>query len=246
MFQKTGVKLTILLVALATLLIACTATGVERAADTVAPTGGITVVGRGEAFGQPDEAYVQVGVDTFAEAVTDATAENETTIQAIMAALQEQGIAPEDIQTSNYSLWAEQIYGERGPEGIAGYRVSNQVRVVIRDIDKVSDVLTAVTEAGANNIYGVNFSVADPDALEAEAREAAIVNARERAESLATLSDLTLGDIVLISEIIGQPTYSRIEGLGGGGYAPVAETAVSVSPGQLSYHVEVQVTFAIK
>jgi hypothetical protein len=53
MFQKTGVKLTILLVALATLLIACTATGVERAADTVAPTGGITVVGRGEAFGQP-------------------------------------------------------------------------------------------------------------------------------------------------------------------------------------------------
>ena len=77
MFQKTGVKLTILLVALATLLIACTATGVERAADTVAPTGGITVVGRGEAFGQPDEAYVQVGVDTFAEAVTDATAESQ-------------------------------------------------------------------------------------------------------------------------------------------------------------------------
>lgn len=238
--------MTILLVALATLLIACTATGVGTATEAVAPAGGITVVGRGEAFGQPDEANVQVGVDTFAEAVTEATAENETTIQAIMAALQEQGIAPEDIQTSHYSLWAEQIYGERGPEGIAGYRVSNQVRVVIRDIDKVSDVLTAVTEAGANNIYGVNFSVADPAALEAEAREAAIVNARERAESLATLSDLTLGDIVLISEVIGQPAYSRIEGLGGGGYAQATVEAVSVSPGQLSYHVEVQVTFAIE
>ena len=54
--------------------------------------------------------------------------------------------------------------------GIAGYRVSNQVNVKIRDIALVGDVLAAVTEAGANSIYGVNFSVADPAALEAEAR----------------------------------------------------------------------------
>lgn len=47
---------------------------------------------------------------TFSKEMTTATAENETTLQTIMTALQEQGIALEDIQTSNYSLWAEQIY----------------------------------------------------------------------------------------------------------------------------------------
>ncbi|HMT22557.1 MAG TPA: SIMPL domain-containing protein, partial [Promineifilum sp.] len=108
-------------------------------------------------------------------------------------------------QTTNYSLYAEQIYGDRGPEGIAGYRISNQVNVKIRDIALVGDVLAAVTEAGANAIYGVNFSVADPAALEAEARAAAMDDARKRAESLAELGGVALGDIQVISEVVGTP-----------------------------------------
>lgn len=247
MIQKQLQKLAVLLLIPFMLLAACTPTSTETAAEPAAAAGGITVVGRGEAFGQPDEANVQVGVDTFAEEVIVATSENEAAIQAIIAALQAKGIAAEDIQTSNYSLWAEQIYGERGPEGIAGYRVSNQVRVVIRDIENVGEILTAVIEAGANNIYGVSFSVADPAALEAEAREQAIANARERAESLAGLSGVSLGEVVSVSEVIGQVPYPRMEGLGGGGYFPAGDSAAtSISPGQLSYQVEVQVTFAIE
>lgn len=246
MIQKQSMKLVVMLLAIFMILAACTPTTTETAVESATASGGITVIGRGEAFGQPDEANVHVGVDTFAEAVTTATVENEATIQAILATLQEQGIAAEDIQTSNYNLWAEQIYGERGPEGIAGYRVSNQVRVVIRDVEKVGDVLTAVIEAGANNIYGVSFSVADPVTLEAEARAQAIANAWERAESLAELSDVSLGEVVSVSEVIGQVPFP-MEGVGGGAYVPAAEpAATSISPGQLSYQVEVQVTFAIE
>ena len=246
MIQKQSMKLALLLVAGFLSLAACTPTTTETAVEPATAPGGITVIGRGEAFGQPDEANVYVGVDTFAEEVATATTENEATIQAILATLQEQGIAVEDIQTSNYNLWAEQIYGDRGPEGIAGYRVSNQVQVVIRNIEQVGDVLTAVIEAGANNIYGVNFSVADPAALEAEAREQAIINAGERAESLAELNGVLLGDVVSVSEVIGQVPFP-MKGLGGGDYMPAAESAAtSITPGQLSYQVEVQVTFAIE
>ena len=99
-----------------------------------------------------------------------------------MTALNTLGIAAEDIQTSNYGLWAEQRYTDEGPQGIAGYHVSNQVSVTIRDINKLSDVLAAVTEAGANGIAGIAFSVDDPAALEAEAREKAVADARTRAE----------------------------------------------------------------
>jgi uncharacterized protein YggE len=205
--------------------------------------GGITVVGQGTAYGQPDTATVVVGVDTFAPTVAEATAQNQTTLDNVMAALTEAGIAAEDIQTTNYSLYAEQIYGDRGPEGIAGYRVSNQVNVKIRDISAVGDVLAAVTEAGANAIYGVNFSVADPAALEAEARAAAMEDARLRAESLAELGGVALGDIRVISEVVGQPVMP----LGGGGFAmEQAASAPGISPGQLSYQVQVQVTYGIQ
>lgn len=212
---------------------------------TVPAAGGITVVGQGTAYGQPDQATVIVGVDTFAPTVAEATAQNQATLDDVMAALEAAGIAAEDIQTTNYSLYAEQIYGDRGPEGIAGYRVSNQVNVKIRDIALVGDVLAAVTEAGANAIYGVNFSVADPAALEAEARAAAMEDARKRAESLAELGGVSLGDIQIISEVVGTPVMPL--GMGGGGFAmEQAASAPGISPGQLSYQVQVQVTYGIQ
>jgi uncharacterized protein YggE len=227
-------------------LVACNGPATAgAAANPAVNSGGITVVGQGEAFGQPDQAQVQVGVETFAPEVSQATSENEATIQSIMEALAAQGIEDKDIQTTNYNLWAEQIYGEQGPEGIAGYRVNNQVNVTIRDINKVGEVLTAVTEAGANNIFGVYFSVADPAALEDEARAAAVADARERANSLAELGGVELGDVQVISEVIGQAIPMSM-GFGGGGFAMEQAATTSISPGQLSYNVQVQVTFAIK
>jgi uncharacterized protein YggE len=212
---------------------------------TTTNVGGITVVGQGTSYGQPDQATVIVGVDTFAPTVEEATTQNQTTLDNVMAALTAAGIAAEDIQTTNYSLYAEQIYGDRGPEGIAGYRVSNQVNVKLRDISAVGDVLAAVTESGANAIYGVNFSVADPAALEAEARANAMEDARKRAESLAELGGVTLGDITIISEVVGSPIMPYM-GLGGGAAMEQAASAPGISPGQLSYQVQVQVTYNIQ
>ncbi len=242
--QKQTIISVLALLALAAILVACSGPAtVGAAVNPVVNAGGITVVGQGEAFGQPDQEQVQVGVETFAPQVSQATSDNEATIQAIMDALTAQGIDAKDIQTTNYNLWAEQIYGDQGPEGIAGYRVNNQVNVTIRDIDKVGDVLTAVTEAGANNIFGVYFSVADPAALEDEARAAAVADARERAASLAELGGVVLGDVHIISEVIGQAAPMPM-GLGGG--LAMEQAAASISPGQLSYNVQVQVTFGIK
>jgi hypothetical protein len=245
--KKITLVLVVILLALGALAVACTgaaqAGASQTAAQPVANPGGITVVGQGEAFGRPDQAEVQVGVDILADSVAEATSQNEAIIQQIMDALEDEGIAAEDIQTTNYSLWAEQRYGDSGPEGIAGYRVTNQVNVTIRDIDAVSGVLEAVTAAGANSIYGVYFTVADPAALEAEARAQAMADARERAESLAELGSVELGQILVISEVIGQPVQPLLDR--GGAMAQEA-AGPSISPGQLSYHVQVQVTYGIQ
>ena len=250
MSKQKNVIAVLFIAILALALVGCNA---AQAGGTAAPAaqsgstvnaGGVTVVGQGTAYGQPDQATVVVGVESFAATVAEATTQNQTTLDNVMAALAAAGIAAEDIQTTNYSLFAEQTYGENGPTGIAGYRVSNQVNVKIRDIALVGDVLAAVTEAGANAIYGVNFSVADPAALEAEARALAMQDAANRAASLAELGNVALGDITVISEVVGTPVMPL-----GGGYAmeqQAASVAPGISPGQLSYQVQVQVTYSIQ
>lgn len=254
MSRQKNLIVVLIIVVLALALAACNAatpTGANATLAPAAPSGavvsgrGVTVIGQGTAYGQPDQATVIVGVETFAPTVSEASAQNQTTLDNVMAALSAAGIASEDIQTTNYSLYAEQTYGDKGPEGIVGYHVTNQVNVKIRDISLVGDVLGAVTEAGANAIYGVNFSVADPAALEAEARALAMDDAAKRAASLAELGNVTLGEVTVISEVVGQPVMPL--GMGGGGYAmEQAASAPGISPGQLSYQVQVQVTYGIQ
>lgn len=254
MSRQKNLIVVLIIVVLAVALAACNAatpTGANAALAPAAQSGavvsgrGVTVIGQGMAYGQPDQATVIVGVETFAPTVSEASAQNQTTLDNVMTALSAAGIASEDIQTTNYSLYAEQTYGDKGPEGIVGYHVTNQVNVKIRDISLVGDVLGAVTEASANAIYGVNFSVADPAALEAEARALAMDDAAKRAASLAELGNVTLGEVTVISEVVGQPVMPL--GMGGGGYAmEQAASAPGISPGQLSYQVQVQVTYGIQ
>lgn len=240
--QSAGLFVTLLL--FVGLLTGC-ARNVLADAAANSGDGTITVVGRGQALGEPDQARAQVGVEVFAQTVQQAANENEATTRAIMKALEEAGIATKDIQTSNYSLWAEQRYNETGSSGIVGYRVSNQVNITIRDFSQIGEILAAVIDAGANNIFGLTFAVADPTALEAEARAKAIADARDRATELAKLGAVELGDIKMISEVISQPSVPPY-GLGGGAVAEAAVAVPSIAPGQMSVDMQVQVTYSIK
>jgi hypothetical protein len=205
----------------------------------------VSVTGEGEAAGAPDQAQISAGVQTLADTVVQATQENQSVVEKIMAALEQQGIPEEKIQTMNYSIWAEQNYEEPRQNRISGYRVSNDVNVTIDDIGKVGDVLAAVTNAGANSIHGIQFGVKDTAALERKAREAAMVDARARAEALATLAGVQLGEVLTIStSYSGSPpmpmmTTARFS---------MAETAPvpGISPGQQSLRVQIHATFAIR
>lgn len=210
--------------------------------NTFAERRSITVTGEGEASGAPDQAEVSAGVQILADTVIEATRENQSIIEKIMEALDEQGIPPEKIQTSNYSIWAEQDYQEPRQNRISGYRVSNVVNVKIDDIDKIGDVLAAVTNAGANSIHGIQFGVKDTKALEQQAREAAMADARARAEALARLAGVELGEVLSISTSYSggppRPMMSR-------SYDMAEAAAPSISPGQQSLSVQIHATFAI-
>ena len=230
----------------ATAIIALTTVSLVSCTDqhgTFVDTRSVSVTGMGEASGVPDQAEVGAGVQILADTVLQATQENQSIVERIMAALEEQGIPEEKIQTSNYSIWAEQDYQEPRQNRIGGYRVSNIVSIKIDDVSKVGDVLAAVTNAGANSIHGIQFGVKDTAALEQQARKSAMEDARARAEALASLAGVQLGEVLSISTSYGAgppgPMMAR--------RFEMADAAASpgISPGQQSVNVQVNVSFAI-
>ncbi len=220
--------------------------GVAAAHGSGGGTRSITVIGQGEAAGPPDLATINAGVQTLAPTVVESSGENQAIIERIMQALEKEGVAAIDIQTADYSIWPEQQHDPRGSGEITitGYRVNNTVRVTVRDIDRLGKILAAVTNAGANAIHGIGFSVEDSAALEAEARTAAMADARARAEALAELAGVSLGKVLAITTSPGGGYPVPMMG----GRMDMAQSASvpGISTGQLSISVQVQVSYEIQ
>jgi hypothetical protein len=197
----------------------------------------VTVVGRGEVKGRPDTATVQIGVETQGATAQEALAQNTTQAQALIARLTELGVAEADMQTVGFNIFP--VYGEDGRQ-ITGYRVSNNVMVTIRNLDRAGALLDGVVQAGANSIYGISFSVADQKALLDQARTQAIADAQARAALLAQAAGASVGDVLVITENIGAqpaPVMARAE---------VMAADVPIQPGEQQIAIDVQVTFALR
>lgn len=200
----------------------------------------ITVIGQGQASGTPDQAGVQLGIQSNAQTAREALDDNSAKMTTLIAKLKELGIADKDIQTSNFNVSA--TYGENG-QTVTGYQVSNTVSVTIKDVSKASDLLDQVVSAGANTVYGINLSIADPKALEAKARDGAVADARVRAEAMAKAAGGTVGEVLSISETINAaspiPMAASMEKAMGAGAPPV-------QTGEQMVNAQVQITFALR
>jgi len=216
--------------------------GATRAGYDTQPSG-VTVTGQGKASAKPDVATITIGVETRDAEASRAAEENDAQMARVMAALSEMEIADEDIRTVDYSIRPEIDYKD-DEQRVIGYVVTNSVLVKIRDIDKVGEVLDAVTEAGANNVYGIQFTFDDPSALKEQARTEAMEEAKQKADALAQLAGVRLGRPRQISESITQASPYYLEAV----YAMserAAGGAAPVMPGELEVSVQVQVTYDI-
>ena len=213
------------------------------------PAQTITVVGQGSARVAPDIAQITIGVETSADTVAGATQENETQMKALLAALKAAGILEKEIKTSNYSISVNRspepkpaIDSALGEASTPTYTVSNMVTVTIRKLDLVGDVIDAAVEAGANSIWGINFTVEKTDVALAEARTKAVADAKARAEALAGLGGVKLGPVMAMSEVVGGGSipvaYDMAERAMGGG--------TSISPGEVEISYQLQIVYYIE
>ncbi len=219
---------------------------------TYAPTNGatdqppehtISVSGSGKVVVVPDLATVNLGVvieRNTAKAARTAAAEAMTKIVAAIRAL---GIDDKDIATVNVSLQPVYDYPSNQAPKIRGYQLQNMVTVTVRDLDKLSDVLDNGVQAGATSVNGVSFDVADRTASEAKARDAAVADAKAKAEALASGLGVRIEGVASVSEQSSTPIwYDRAYAAG----AMAEDTASTpVLPGTTDVVITVQVVFLI-
>jgi len=200
----------------------------------------ITVVGHGKAQGIPDTAQIQLGVQSEAPTAREALSSNNSQMQALVAKLKELGVADKDLQTSNISIYPR--YDNQGRK-IEAYQVTNTLTVMIRNVSETGALLDQVVDAGANNMSGIVFLIDDPAALQQAARDAAIADARARAQAMAQAANATIGQVVSITENIGsEPPVIMQEAA----MARAANDSVPVQTGEQTINAQVQITFELK
>jgi uncharacterized protein YggE len=241
-------KKSLLFVLLAGLLLAgCNGTTTVVSAPSGYQTG-LTVNGRGEISLAPDVAYVTIGVHTQASDVAAAVGQNADQVASVMAALADMGVAQEDMQTSNFSLYTGDEYDPSSGmlTGNKTYTVDNTVNVTVRDLANMGQLLDGAISAGANSIWGVTFDVDDKSAAADEARDLALEEAIAEAQALAEAAGVSLGDILTISySDSGSYYYPPYYGMGGGGGAAMESAATSIVPGLITVSAEVVISYQI-
>lgn len=203
----------------------------------------ITVSATGTVEAEPDQARITSGVTTEATSAREALSGNSDAMSKVIAELKAKGIDAKDIQTASFNVEPIIDYAKDGqPPKTRGYRVSNQVVVLVRDLGQLGAVLDNVITAGANQVQGLSFEVSKADALKDEARTEAVANALRRAKLLAAAAGAEVGQVLQISEEVSSNTPVPYA-------APrfaKAEMSVPIERGTSTLEARVTATWALK
>ncbi|HXH54042.1 MAG TPA: SIMPL domain-containing protein [Sphingomicrobium sp.] len=212
--------------------------GVERG-ETL-----LTVTASGSADTRPDEARLQLGVQSLAASAGEASRLNREKMQEVTVALQRLGVREQDLQTRNLSL--QRI--DHGPER-GRFRAHNVLEVTMRDMDKVGEAVTMVTEAGANVLSGPDLRVSNRESANRSAYADAYRAARERADAYAQAAGLEVERVLAIYDggdsgmPIPMPRMVTMDATAQAAAPP--PVAAPFSPGMNTSEVRVRVDFAL-
>lgn len=183
-------------------------TGIAAAAQSTA----ISVVGNSTVTMVPDQAVVNASIVTTASSASQAVSENNKRYEAIVAAIQRTGVKRDDITLAyynvNYVPRPNPMPPNPSPYDRYGYTVSRSFAVKVRAMDRAGAVVDAATSAGATNIDGVSFGLANPESARVKATRNAVADARAKAEELASAAGLHITGIQSM-QVEGAPGIVR-------------------------------------
>ena len=200
----------------------------------------ISVTGSGKILVKPDMADVSLGVQVTRQTLAAARNDAAQQMNAVIAALHALGITDADIETAYLDISPTYDYTGQS-QRITGYQVTNQLTVHVKNLDQLAAVVDDSVGAGATNVNGISFKVSDQTAAEAQARTAAVHDARARADALAAAAGVTITGVASISETSFSPPiwYGQ----------PAAQDAAGaptpIIPGMSEISIDVSVVYLI-
>ncbi len=212
----------------------------------------ILIVGAtGTVTAAPDQARISLAVTNIDQNLTKAQNMNNKATQDVISALLKTGVNKNDIQTLNYNVYPQYDYNTKvkkdAPPEIIGYRIRNEISVVVKNIDSLGNVLDTAVKAGANNVNYINFEKADISLQENEALAKAVTRARSKAEAIAAAAGMSLGNVVKITEggmntiLPGRDMYFNEKAI-----SMKADSQVPINPGDLKVTTSIYITYELK
>jgi uncharacterized protein YggE len=207
-----------------------------------APPETISVTGTGHATLTPDRFSFTAGVQTMAPTVEEAVNENNSKMTAVIAALKRAGATDQEVRTTNFSIYPQQVYEQGKAPRVVGFQANNTVIVSKRDIAAASKLLQVALNAGVNETSGLNFEVSDPSRGRDQGLHAAFDDAHAKATLLAQAAGRVLGRALMITEggAMQQPPPSpRPLGVMAAKAEAVSQVPVESGSNELTYTVSV-------
>ncbi len=219
---------------------------INKVWNTATTTNTVSFNGEGKVNAKPDIAVISAGVMTTNVNSKVAQDTNARKSQAVVDFLKKNGIDEKDIKTSDYNIYPQYDYRTGSQGTILSYQVSENFQIKVRDLTKLSSILSGVVSAGANQVNNLGLQIEDQEKLKAEARTKAIEMAKQKAGELKGQVGIKLGRIVGFDESSnsGGPIYYDAvmkSGMGGGGTSNPA-----IAPGQNEIVVYVTLTYQIR
>ncbi len=234
---------TVALVVVAVVVLAIGARAMAQDASGDGDRRAITVTSTATVGSEPDQATLQLGIETEAEDSADALAQNGKVTDDVLAALERAGIAADDVQTEQLDVYRHTV-DRKTPQERTVFVADSTLSVTVRDLDSVGPVIEAAVGAGATSVRNVRFEVSDPARARTRALEQAVDGARIKADAMAGAAGTTVTGVErIVEEGAARPVYEqayRAATLG----AASADLSVVV-PDELDTSVTITVTWTI-
>lgn len=215
----------------------------------------ISFTAEGKVVAKPDVALLTVSVVTQGEDASKVQAENNTKMNNVIKFLKDNGVKEDDIKTNSYSLDPQYDYNwcHKSPKDftpcspkIVSYNLTQSVAVKIRDFNKINTIIGGLTNAGANTISNITFTIDDPENYKNEARIQALNKIKERAQLLSKETDIKLGRILSITEGSYTPLYYNSMKANVSANAALESVAAPIESGTQEISVTMTVSYEIK
>jgi uncharacterized protein YggE len=203
-----------------------------------------TVTVRGEAVVRtaPDEAMLWVTLSALEPTPGPALADVSRRSEALLALLDELGLAKHDRSTTGVSVYEDFDHTQRGRRSL-GYRAAARVLLRLTDPDMIGRIVTRATAEFDARIDGPRWQIAPDNPIRLQAASHAAADGRRKAQAYAEGVDARLGRLISLAEPAGQPFARRA---GAPLVAAAGEPAMPIESGEHEVTATIEATFALE